>query len=116
MPWAHVEGRVLVASFARDKGTSADDLTVLLEVVHATLCQLGPKAQPSAPDVPAGAECLVSLEDGRKYKILTGHLSARGLSPQEYRRKWGLPDDYPMVAPGYSVARSRALTRRLVGS
>lgn len=49
---------------------------------------------------------LVSLEDGRRYKSLKRHLSGRGLTPVEYREKWGLPRDYPMVAPNYAKQRS----------
>jgi predicted transcriptional regulator len=49
---------------------------------------------------------LVSLEDGRRYKSLKRHLSGRGLTPADYRDKWGLPKDYPMVAPNYAKQRS----------
>ena len=48
---------------------------------------------------------LISLEDGRRYKVLTRHLASRGLSPGAYRRKWDLPGDYPMVAPSYAAHR-----------
>ncbi len=50
---------------------------------------------------------LVSFEDGRGYKTLRRHLSAKGLTPERYREKWGLPGDYPMVSPNYSAARSQ---------
>ena len=49
---------------------------------------------------------LVSLEDGRRYKSLKRHLSGRGLTPEQYREKWSLPYDYPMVAPNYAKQRS----------
>ena len=50
---------------------------------------------------------IISLEDGRKFKSLRRHLSSQyGLTPDEYRAKWGLPADYPMVAPNYAAARS----------
>ena len=49
---------------------------------------------------------IISLEDGRQYKSLKRHLSSKGLTPEEYRTKWGLPSDYPMVAPSYSAKRS----------
>lgn len=49
---------------------------------------------------------LISFEDGKPYKTLRRHLSVKGMSPEEYRAKWGLPRDYPMVAPDYSAARS----------
>jgi predicted transcriptional regulator len=51
-------------------------------------------------------EGLISFEDGKSYKMLKRHLSLRGLTPQQYREKWGLPATYPMTAPGYSARRS----------
>jgi len=51
-------------------------------------------------------DALISFEDGRAYRTLRRHLAARGLTPELYREKWGLPWDYPMVAPSYSEARS----------
>jgi predicted transcriptional regulator len=52
-------------------------------------------------------DAIVSFEDGRPYKTLRRHLSVRGLTPEQYREKWGLPNDYPMVAPAYSERRSQ---------
>lgn len=52
------------------------------------------------------ADYLISLEDGKRYKSLKRHLGGRGLTPAEYRAKWGLPSDYPMVAPTYAKQRS----------
>lgn len=52
-------------------------------------------------------EALISFEDGRGYKTLRRHLASRGLTPEQYREKWGLPATYPMVAPDYSAARSQ---------
>ena len=49
---------------------------------------------------------LISFEDGMPYKTLRRHLATRGLTPQQYKEKWGLPGDYPMVSPNYSAARS----------
>ena len=49
---------------------------------------------------------IISLEDGRQYRSLKRHLSSRGLTPEQYRRKWGLRADYPMVAASYAKARS----------
>ena len=53
-----------------------------------------------------GEEALDGVEDGKPYKSLKRHLTARGLTPAQYREKWSLPLDYPMVAPNYSKARS----------
>lgn len=52
-------------------------------------------------------DALISFEDGKSYKTLKRHLSTRGLTPADYRAKWGLPSDYPMVAPSYSASRSQ---------
>jgi predicted transcriptional regulator len=52
-------------------------------------------------------EALISFEDSKAYKTLKRHLSTRGLTPAQYREKWGLPKDYPMVAPSYSEQRSQ---------
>jgi predicted transcriptional regulator len=52
-------------------------------------------------------DALLSFEDNKPYKTLRRHLATRGLSPEQYREKWGLPSDYPMVAPNYSAARSQ---------
>ena len=70
-----------------------------------------PAARP-VPAVPIGdsitPDYLISLEDGRRLKSLKRHLRAKyNLSPEEYRRKWGLPDEYPMVAPNYAERRSK---------
>jgi len=51
-------------------------------------------------------DALISFEDGKPYKTLKRHLSTRGLTPDDYKAKWGLPADYPMVSPSYSAARS----------
>jgi predicted transcriptional regulator len=51
-------------------------------------------------------DALVSFEDGKSYKTLKRHLSTRGLSVEQYKAKWGLPADYPVVSPNYSAARS----------
>jgi predicted transcriptional regulator len=60
-------------------------------------------------------DALVSFEDGRAYRSLTRHLAARGLSPDGYRRKWGLPDDYPMAAESYRAARAELARRHGFG-
>jgi predicted transcriptional regulator len=54
------------------------------------------------------ADYIVCLEDGKKFKSLKRHLRAQyGMSPEQYREKWGLPAEYPMVAPNYAAARSQ---------
>ena len=62
-----------------------------------------PAANPKKSITP---DYLISLEDGRHYKSLKRHLAGRGLTPEEYRKKWALSHDYPMVAPNYAKQRS----------
>lgn len=87
-----------------------------IKVTYAALLNAtGPVVEPApAIDKPSavriqasiGYDHLVSFEDGKMYKTLKRHLSKAGLTPDEYRVKWGLPADYPMVAPAYSARRS----------
>ena len=82
--------------------------------VHQSLRALsGPKQEPQVPLVPAvpikksvTPDYIISLEDGRKLKSMKRYLGLLGMSPDEYRQKWGLPRDYPMVAPSYAAKRS----------
>jgi len=96
----------------------ADSLPALIMSVYTALDGLASLAAATANE-PAvehkskaeikksfGAEHLLSFEDGKPYKSLKRHLSTYGLTPDEYRAKWGLPNDYPMVHPTYSAARS----------
>ena len=89
---------------------------MLISTVHASLVGLG-KAPEAAPEpaklVPPVSikksvtdDYLISLEDGKQYQSLKRHLAGRGLTPAQYREKWGLPHDYPMVAPVYARKRS----------
>jgi predicted transcriptional regulator len=106
----------LVSSYVSNNNVTPDALPALIVSVHASLKGLGKpsEAPPSGPAMPTAAqirksisrEALISFEDGKSYKILKRHLSRRGLTPDEYRMKWGLPGDYPMVAPAYSAVRS----------
>ncbi|UTP40907.1 MucR family transcriptional regulator [Phenylobacterium sp. LH3H17] len=66
-----------------------------------------PKLTPAQIRKSITPEALLSFEDGRGYKTLRRHLSVKGLTPEQYREKWGLPRDYPMVSPSYSAARSQ---------
>ncbi|CAN7586066.1 MucR family transcriptional regulator [Phenylobacterium sp. LjRoot219] len=65
-----------------------------------------PKLTPSQIRKSLTRDAIISFEDGRPYKTLRRHLSVRGLTPDQYKDKWGLPKDYPMVAPAYSEARA----------
>jgi len=93
------------------------ELPRLLRDVHAALQGLGsPGTEPAEerrPLTPAEIrrsitpEGLTSFEDGKTYKTLRRHLARHGLTPEEYRTKWGLPADYPVTAPSYSAQRSQ---------
>jgi len=65
-----------------------------------------PKATPSQIRKSITRDAMISFEDSKPYKTLRRHLAVRGLTPEQYKEKWGLPKDYPMVAPAYSEARA----------
>ncbi len=107
----------IVSAFVSKNSIQAADIPSLISSVHQSLATLGqPQAsvEPAAdlkPAVPVKksvtADYIVCLEDGKKLKMLKRHLmSTYKLTPDEYRAKWGLPTDYPMVAPNYAKARS----------
>jgi predicted transcriptional regulator len=89
-------------------------LPEMISQVHQSLKALsGPKEEPQAALVPAvpvkksvTPDYIISLEDGRKFKSMKRYLGLLGMTPEQYRQKWGLPGDYPMVAPNYAAQRS----------
>jgi predicted transcriptional regulator len=105
----------LVSAYVAHNAIQKTDIPGLIASIHASLVGLGaPKPAPE-PEKPVPAvpikksitqDYLISLEDGRRYKSLKRHLSGRGLTPEQYREKWALPSDYPMVAPSYAKQRS----------
>ncbi|MGY2052945.1 MucR family transcriptional regulator [Methylobacterium sp. JK268] len=103
-----------VAAYVAHNAIRPADLAGLIAETHAALVALtappAPAAEPLVPPVPirktVTPDAIVSLEDGRPYKSLKRHLASRGLTPEAYRRKWGLPPDYPMVAETYAAQRS----------
>jgi predicted transcriptional regulator len=105
----------LVSAYLAHNSLQKSDIPALIASVHASLQALGapkpaPEAERPVPAIPikksVTPDYIVSLEDGRRYKSLKRHLSGRGLTPEQYREKWGLPHDYPMVAPNYAKQRS----------
>lgn len=106
----------VVSAYVSNNPVPVGDLPGLINQVHAALkgTAAGLSAeQPEAlkPAVPirksVTPDYIISLEDGKKFKSLKRHLSTHyGLTPNEYRARWGLPADYPMVAPNYAAARS----------
>lgn len=105
----------IVSSFVSNNAVPSEALPNLIKMVHDTINEisLGEPEEPPRPDpaVPIAksitADHIICLEDGRELKMLKRYLRSRyGLSPDEYRARWGLPADYPMVAPNYSERRS----------
>jgi predicted transcriptional regulator len=105
----------IVSAFVSKNTLSASELPQLISDTHAALSRVTGGAPPERdeikPKVPVKRSVMpdhiVCLEDGKKFKSLKRHLRTHyNLSPEEYREKWGLPPDYPMVAPNYARARS----------
>ncbi|EHH13902.1 transcriptional regulator [Mesorhizobium amorphae CCNWGS0123] len=106
----------VVSAYVSNNPVPVGDLPALIGQVHAALKGTAgsvstQEPEPLKPAVPirksVTPDYIISLEDGKKFKSLKRHLSTHyGLTPDEYRAKWGLPADYPMVAPNYASARS----------
>ena len=104
----------IVAAYVSKNPVAASELPGIIKNVHATLGGFGgdTMALPRAPAVPVKKsvqpDYIVCLEDGKKLKMLKRHLKTDyDMTPEEYRERWGLPADYPMVAPNYAKQRSR---------
>jgi predicted transcriptional regulator len=107
----------IVSAYVSHNATAASEIPALIGQVHAALVRIaGGHAEPVVEAAkPAVAvkksvtpDYIVCLEDGKKFKSLKRHLRAQyNMTPEQYREKWNLPPDYPMVAPNYAVARSR---------
>lgn len=105
----------IVSAFVSHNPIPTSELAGLIGNVHSALTNLAHGgAQPAKEMVPAvpikksvQPDFLISLEDGKRYKSLKRHLrTSYGMTPEQYRAKWGLPPDYPMVAPNYARKRS----------
>ena len=112
----------VVAAYVAKNHLQPSELPNLIASVHAAFDGIG---KPIAPEVPAEPlkpavpvkksvtdDYIISLEDGRKLKSMKRYLAGLGMTPADYRTKWGLPVDYPMVAPAYAAHRS-ALAKSL---
>ncbi len=107
----------IVSAYVSNNSVPALELPSLIHQVHSALARVsnGQGELPSEPLRPAISVKksitpghIVCLEDGKKFKSLKRHLRTQyGMSPEQYREKWGLPADYPMVAPDYAQARSQ---------
>ena len=113
----------IMAAFVANNAVPRADLPALFEGLHSALKRLadGGEVAPAAIDPPAPAvsirksvtpDYLICLDDGLKFKSLRRHLSVLGMTPEQYRAKWKLPADYPMVAANYAAQRS-ALAKKI---
>jgi predicted transcriptional regulator len=107
----------IVAAFVSYNPVPKGELPALLQAVHAAVARVavGPESAPpqieaKAPAVPIRKsitpDFLICLEDGKRFKTMRRHLAGLGVTPAQYREKWNLPSDYPMVAPNYAALRS----------
>lgn len=106
----------IVSSYLAGNQIEATDIPSVIERVYKTLSNIAGNPAGSVAERPAPAvsikksitpDYIVCLEDGKKLKMLKRHLSsAYGMTPEQYRERWGLPADYPMVAPNYAEKRS----------
>ena len=111
----------IVSAHCSGNTVAAEAVPTLIHHVHAALTQVD-QPEPVAPEKPVSAvyprksvfpDHIVCLEDGKKMKTLKRHLrSAFGMTPDQYRERWGLPPDYPMTAPSYAARRSE-LARKI---
>jgi predicted transcriptional regulator len=107
----------IVSAYVSNNTVPSGDVPSLINEVHSALLrvfsgQAEPLSEPLKPAVPIkrsiNPDFIVCLEDGKKFKSLKRHLRTQyGMTPEQYREKWGLPADYPMVSPNYAAARSQ---------
>ena len=107
----------IVSAYVSKNAVAVDDVPALINRIHAALVRVasgaadggGDNLKPAVPVRKSIApEHIVCLEDGKKFKSLKRHLRTQyNMTPEQYREKWGLPFDYPMVAPNYAAARSK---------
>ncbi len=111
----------IVSAFVSNNSVPSNELPALIGSVHAALLNVSnpilrkdePKPTPAVPVKRSiTPDAIISLEDGKPYKSMKRHLARLGMTPQQYREKWSLPMDYPMVAPNYAAKRSE-LAKRL---
>lgn len=106
----------IVSAYVSNNSVPAGELPALIATTHAAIAGLGSEPAATVEEKPSPAvsikksitpDFLICLEDGKKFKSLKRHLrTAYDMSPEDYRARWGLPPDYPMVAPAYAEARS----------
>lgn len=107
----------IVSAYVSNNTVALSDIPALINQVHSALLRVSSgqgeaASEPLKPAVPVkrsiNPDFIVCLEDGKKFKSLKRHLRSQyGMTPEQYREKWSLPADYPMVAPNYAAARSQ---------
>jgi predicted transcriptional regulator len=115
----------IVSAYVSNNTVISGDLPVIIGHVHEALTRasqkgVAPDREELKPAVPIKKsvtdDYIICLEDGKKFKSLKRHLRTHyNMSPEEYREKWGLPHDYPMVAPNYAAARSQLAKKMGLG-
>ncbi len=107
----------IVSAYVSNNSVSAGEIPALINQIHSALLRVSTgsseaPAEPLKPAIPVKKsitpDYIICLEDGKKFKSLKRHLRTQyNVTPEQYRDKWGLPPDYPMVAPNYAAARSQ---------
>lgn len=115
----------IVSAYVSNNATTAAEIPGLISQIHAALLRVSNGGSEAALETikPAVSvkksmtpDYLVCLEDGKRFKSLKRHLRTQyNMTPEQYREKWGLPSDYPMVAPNYAVARSQLAKKMGLG-
>ena len=116
----------IVAAYVGHNPIAPAEIPALISMVHGALARAAGQDTAPAREAPKPAiavkksvtdDFIICLEDGKKFKSLKRHLRTHyNLSPEEYREKWGLTSDYPMVAPNYAAARSRLAKKMGLGT
>ena len=106
----------IVSAYVSNNSVPAGELPALISEIHLALAKVGNGAAETPAEAPKPAvaikksvtpDYIICLDDGKKFKSLKRHLRTQyNMTPEQYREKWGLPSDYPMVAPNYAKARS----------
>ena len=113
----------MVSAFVSNNPLPKSELPALIQAVHSAVERLAAEPESAPPQVEAKApavpirksitpDFLICLDDGKRFKSLRRHLAGLGLTPEQYRQKWNLPPDYPMVAANYAAQRS-ALAKKI---
>ena len=115
---------IIVTAYVSSHNVPGGDLVSIINVVAKALAATNAERNDGAINRPVPRmaisktitpDALISLEDGRSYRTLKRHLATRGMTPDQYREKWGLPSDYPMVAANYANVRAEMARRMGLG-